>query len=331
MIKKILLGLLALVVLLVVIGFFLPGKIDITKSISIQAPAASIFEEINNLEKWQHWDYWNTLDDNMQVTYGDKKEGIGASYSWDGPNVGKGSMTITQSEPDKLVGLDINFTESPAKATYKIESSGENSTLTADFLYDNGLNPIARWIGTFIKPEVEKSFDYGLDKIKSIAEAKPKFSIAITEETVSPVSYISISHTMSPKDHEAVSAQISKMFGELYGVVAKAKVQMAGPPFCLYPSYTEESMDMVCAVPVPANAKLPAKYKIQQTSGGPVVKGIHKGSYHTINGVYTQLDQYIANKKLEINGAPWEVYITDPEEVKDTTQWITEVYYPVKH
>ena len=39
--------------------------------------------------------------------------------------------------------------------------------------------------------------------------------------------------------------------------------------------------------------------------------------------------EYLQNKGLTMNGAPMEVYVTDPMLEKDTTKWITEVYYPV--
>ena len=38
------------------------------------------------------------------------------------------------------------------------------------------------------------------------------------------------------------------------------KVAVIGYPFCLYPKYTEESMDFVCAFPVAADTKVPSKY-----------------------------------------------------------------------
>jgi len=89
-------------------------------------------------------------------------------------------------------------------------------------------------------------------------------------------------------------------------------------------------MDMICAVPVAPDAKLPAKYKIAQTPGGKALKAVHMGAYDKMMPVYEDLDRYVANKKLEMNGAPWEVYVTDPTVEKDTAKWITEIYYPVK-
>jgi len=331
--KKVLLGILGIVVVLVIIGFFLPSTIEVSKSISINAPAANAFDEVNNLEKWNNWSYWNDLyKDDMKQTFGDVRSGVGGWYSWEGKEAGTGKITITESIPDKSVQADLNFMDQgTAKAWYNFEPEDEGTKLTMGFSSDLGWNPMMRWVGLLlIKPEMNKSFDFSLDKLKTLAEAKPVFTVAISEETVSPISYISVSTTMSPKDPAAISAQMATMYGELMAVLTKAKVEMTGAPFALYPSYSEESMEMVCALPVAPDAKLPTKYKVSQTAGGKIVKGIHKGDYTTMMDTHMQIDKYINSKKLELIGAPYEVYLTDPMEVKDTAQWVTEICYPIK-
>jgi effector-binding domain-containing protein len=187
-----------------------------------------------------------------------------------------------------------------------------------------------RWIGAvMMKSEMNKAFDYNLNKIKALAEAKPKFALQISEEDVAPVSYVGVSTTMDPRNMDAVSWQMGKSYMDLFTMLKKSKIEMKGYPFCLYPKWSAESMDMVCALPVTADAKVPAKYKIAQTPGGKAVKATHKGSYNNLQATHDELNKYIEYKKLQISGAPWEVYVTDPYEVKDTAQWVTEVYYPV--
>lgn len=331
MLKKILFGLLGIILLLVIVGFLLPGKFEITRSMSINAPAAYAFEEVNNLQNWNKWSYWNTLDPDMKMEYGDKTSGTGASYTWDGPEVGKGKVTISESVPFSSVKVDLDFMEQGTSlAWYTFEPEGEGTKATMGFSTDFGMNPIMRWMGvTMFESEMDKAFNYGLTKIKEAAEAKPKFSTEIREENVAPVFYVGLSHTMSSKDQNAISMQMSKMYGELLGALQKANVEPAGAPFCLYPKYTEESMDFVCAIPVSANAKVPAKYKIMEMPGGKAVKGIHKGGYGNLGQTHGDLNNYISYKKLQINGAPREVYITDPEAEADTSKWVTEIYYPV--
>jgi len=331
--KKIVTGLLALVVLFVIVGFFLPDKVEITRSISINAPAEYSFEEIDKLENWKKWSYWNTLDDNMQVTYSDKLKGAGAFYQWDSEDMGVGKLTITESSPFKFIKADLEFVESgpPARSWFTFEPEGENTTLTMGFSSDMGMNPLMRWMGaTWFKYEMDKAFDHNLTKLKALAESKPKFTIELSEETVKPITYIGINHTMSPKDINAVSAQMGKMYNELSGVLKKSRIELKGHPFCLYPSYSAESMDMICALPVAANVKLPAKYKIARTQQGKAVKGIHRGPYDKLEASHNQVIQFLEFKNHEINGAPWEVYITDPGTEPDPSKWVTEIYYPVK-
>jgi effector-binding domain-containing protein len=110
---------------------------------------------------------------------------------------------------------------------------------------------------------------------------------------------------------------------------------MAGYPFCLYPKWDEENneMEMVCALPVPADAqfaKSKVTYPVQLLPAGRAVKATHNGNYDKLGDTHGQIDKYIEYKGLTISGAPWEVYVTDPTVEPDTTKWITEVYYPIQ-
>lgn len=332
MLKKILLGLLGLILLLVLVGFLLPGKMELSRSATVNAPAEYSFEEVNGLENWNKWSYWNNLDTAMVITYGEVKAGQGGSYAWQSEDLGPGKLMITESVPYSSIKCDLDFMENgTAKAWYTFEPEGEATKVTMGFSTDFGMNPVARWFAfTMMESEMNKAFDYNLQKLKELAEAKPKYSLKITEETVPPVSYIGLGTTMSPKDPEAISAKMEKMYTELFGVLKKSNVEMNGHPFSLYPKWSEESMDMVCALPVNPDAKLPAKYKIMNTSGGKAIKGIHYGSYYNLEASHNEVNRYISNKNLEYNGVPWEVYITDPTTETDTSKWVTEIYYPVK-
>jgi effector-binding domain-containing protein len=332
MLKKILIGIAAVIVLLLAVAFMLPSKIDVSKSISVNAPATYVYEEVNELRNWPRWSYWQLQDTSMQITYGAATSGANASYSWVGSD-GPGSLVFTENTPDKSIKFDLRFMEDgdAAKGWYTFEPEAEGTKLTSGFVFEHGLNPLSRWFGfLLIEPEMKKAFEYELTKIKELAETKPKFTVAISEEDIASISYIGIKTTMSPKDQTAVSAQMAKSFTELIDALSKAKVEMVGHPFSMYPAYSEESMDMVCAVPVPLGTKMVAKYKVESMQTGKAIKGIHKGDYATLEATHNEVMSYIKSKNLEFNGAPWESYLTDPFEVKDTTQWITEVYYPVK-
>jgi effector-binding domain-containing protein len=54
------------------------------------------------------------------------------------------------------------------------------------------------------------------------------------------------------------------------------------------------------------------------------------GAYEKSELAHTAIKNYIKEKGITINGAPWEVYVTDPEKEKDPSKILTEVYYPIK-
>ena len=332
MIKKILYGLLGLIIVLTIVGFFLPGKLEIERSMVINAPAQYAFEEVDVLQNWNKWSYWNTLDPNMKVSYSEQPNGVGAYYSWESEQMGPGKLNITESVTNSSIKADLDFIEQgTAKAWYNFQPESEGTKVTMGFSSDIGMNPINRWFSyLMMRPVMNTAFEHNLNKLKEIAEAKPKFSIDIADVNVEPMNYISLQHTMSPQDQNAVSKQMEKMYTELYGTLAKSKVESNGKPFCIYPKYSEESMDMICAVPVPRDAKIASKYKISEGPGGRAIKATHLGDYATLSETYQQLDRYVEFRNLEISGAPWEVYVTDPTVEKDTTKWVTEVYYPVR-
>lgn len=336
MLKKILIGFAILIVALVLVAFLLPASLHISRSTSINASSDAVFEEINDLKKWQEWQYWNTLDSAMEITYGEKSVGTGGTYSWKGnSSVGEGTITITESIPNKSVASDLSFSESePAKALYTLESTGDAQQLTMAIDMNFGMNPLMRWVGFLImEKEMNKAFDYGLKNVKERAEAKPKFKSDISETTTEVIHYIGIpTGSMNTEDEKAMMAVMEKSYGQLGADVAKAKIQLAGPAFCLVTKWDEatKQTEMICAFPVTADAKVPAKYKIQQVPAGRAVKAVHKGDYAGLMNAHMEIDTYIRSKNLSVAGNPWESYVTDPMTEKDTAKWVTEIYYPIQ-
>ncbi|UKJ05992.1 hypothetical protein [Solitalea lacus] len=58
--KKLFLGIIAILVLLVVVSLFLPSTYKVERSAVIKAPVAKVFNEFNDLNNWPNW---NAFDD----------------------------------------------------------------------------------------------------------------------------------------------------------------------------------------------------------------------------------------------------------------------------
>lgn len=87
-----------------------PDTFRIERSATFKATPDKVFEQINDLHRWQAWSAWEYKDHDMQRTYGGTPSGVGATYAWAGNrNVGKGRMTITESIPNQKVQIKLDF------------------------------------------------------------------------------------------------------------------------------------------------------------------------------------------------------------------------------
>src|SRR5213082_3303587 len=114
MIKKILLGIVIVVAVLVAVIAILaalqPTHYRIERSATINAPAAVVFAQVNDFHKWEAWSPWEKIDPALKRTFEDPSAGTGAIYRWVGDNkVGEGSMTITESRPSDLIRIKLEF------------------------------------------------------------------------------------------------------------------------------------------------------------------------------------------------------------------------------
>jgi Polyketide cyclase / dehydrase and lipid transport len=178
MIKKVLLGLVAVIAIFLAVAAMQPADFRISRSATIAAPPSALFEQINDLLKFQDWNPWAKLDPNAKMTYTGPPSGVGSAYSWAGNGeVGEGTMTITESRPGELVRAKMEFNK-PMQATniaeFTFKPEGDKTLMTWSMSGTNGL--VAKAFGLLIDCDkmVGSEFEKGLAKLKSITETAPK-------------------------------------------------------------------------------------------------------------------------------------------------------------
>ena len=176
MLVKILIALTAIVVVLLVVVAMQPGTFRVTRSATISAPPEVVFDQVNNLRKWEDWSPWAKLDPNMKQTYEGPAAGVGSTYSWAGDsNVGEGRMTIVKSEPSKLIGIDLEFYKPFAgknDTEFTFTPHGEQTVVTWTISGKN--NFIAKGMGLVMSMDsmIGGMFEQGLASMKTISEAR---------------------------------------------------------------------------------------------------------------------------------------------------------------
>ncbi|WP_434724555.1 SRPBCC family protein [Mesorhizobium sp. RIZ17] len=169
-----------LILLVVIIAAMLiyaatrPNDFVVTRSISIKAPAETIFPLIDDFRRWPEWSPFEKLDPGMKRTLSGAESGKGAAYAWEGNSkAGKGRMEITNSVPSSLVALKLDF-EKPFRANntvdFSLSPSGEGTTVIWAM---RGARPfVAKLMGLFMNFDtlIGKDFEAGLSNLRRLAE-----------------------------------------------------------------------------------------------------------------------------------------------------------------
>jgi len=181
MLIPILITVAALVVVVIIAVALRPTDFRYTRSTTVNAPAAIVFDQVNNLRHWEAWSPWAKLDPTMKETYEGPPAGVGAKHHWVGnKKVGEGRMTITQSKPNELVVILLQFIK-PFAATNTTEfvfAPQAGQTLVTWSMFGKN-NFMAKAFGMFVNIEkmIGKDFDKGLAAMKQVAESKAPASI----------------------------------------------------------------------------------------------------------------------------------------------------------
>lgn len=133
MIKKILIGIVGLIVLLLVVAIFVPKDYIVEKQITINKPVAEIFNYVKYLKNQDEYSKWASMDPKMKKTYSgtDATPGFVSAWESDVKDVGQGEQKILSIVPDKQIDYDLHFIkpfEGRAKAIMKTQDNGNNTT-----------------------------------------------------------------------------------------------------------------------------------------------------------------------------------------------------------
>lgn len=174
MVKKVLLGFLVAVALLLLFALTRPDAFRVERSITIKADPTKVFALLNDFHFFGKWSPWEALDPAMKVTHSGAASGPGAVYEWSGNDaVGAGRMEILKTEPNRQVNVKLDFLqpfEGHNTSEYTLSTNGDATTVTWAMF---GPSPyISKLIGLFVSMDrmIGKDFEKGLAQLKAVAE-----------------------------------------------------------------------------------------------------------------------------------------------------------------
>ncbi|WGF91203.1 SRPBCC family protein [Aequorivita marisscotiae] len=314
------------------------GTFNIQDSEVIAAPPEVVFNKVNDYKSWEEWGPWKKEDPTITFTYAEKTSGEGASYSWEGDM--SGSMTTTKVIPNKEIAQDLTL-QTPAgerknKVYWTFEEVEEGTKVTWGM---KGEHPLIDKVyyalsGFDFETAMHEMNKTGLDAIaKEVAEDIKQYSINVDGVTQYGGGYYMYTTTVAKQD--AVNEKMTPLMNEVLKFVKQHNLNMAGNPFTIYNEIDNANNTVIFS------AGIPVKEQVITPEGSPVVCGFMdpvttikislKGNYEHLSEAYLKGRQYITENGHEIDTTRkmFEVYVTDPEEVPNPANWVTEIYIPI--
>jgi len=178
MLRKILIGIAAVVLVLVIIIATRPATYRVERSTRIAAPPDVVFGLVNDFHAWDGWSPWAKLDPTMKTTYGGPASGVGATYAWVGDSkVGEGKMTITESRPSQKVGIRLEFIKPMPGITqtdFAFQPEGGGTQVNWVMTGTNDFLGKAFSLVADMDAMIGKDFDKGLAAMRTEAEAEAR-------------------------------------------------------------------------------------------------------------------------------------------------------------
>lgn len=175
MLEKILVGLAVIVVAAVILVALQPADYTVTRRATIAAPPAAVFVRVNDLHEFQAWNPFARMDPAAKNTFEGAPAGPGAVLTWSGNSqVGEGRMTITESRPDELVRIRLDFVRpfaSTAFAEFTFIPEGGRTAVT--WSMTGRKNFVSKAFGLVMSMDrmIGGQFEQGLATLKSLSEA----------------------------------------------------------------------------------------------------------------------------------------------------------------
>lgn len=329
--KKILLGILIFIGVLIIVGSFMPSTIELERSRVIKAPIEMIYDQVNNLHLWEHWSPWHKIDPNMKISYANGGIGKDASYSWtsDHGSVGNGTLTITDAKPFEYIKTQMDFGEQGmGTAGFTFEAMDEGVKVSWDMKSDLGKNPFMKLMGIVMKKSINGAYDRGLTDIENQCEfLKENAWYYVKLKEKEGFSYYGIS--AEGVTTEDVGSVMESAYTTIAIGLAQNEIENSGSAFALYHTWGA-SYNMECAFPVKDNTKAIKGLEQKNIPTHKYAALKYTGDYSDLESAHGYLMDWIKKYGYELAGPVMEKYKVGPSNENNPEQWITYILYPIK-
>ena len=181
-VKGIALAVAALMAALLVAAALLPDRFRMERTVTVDAPVATVYPLVANLPDWLLWNPFTEQDPTVKSLFSGDVGTVGASWAFEGEVTGTGLLTVEELVPDAYMRSRLEFTAPQTMTSADIwHFEGKGATTEVRWVSEGGLDyPVGRFFGLFMEDMMGPTLEKGLANLKGLSESRAK------EETVVP-------------------------------------------------------------------------------------------------------------------------------------------------
>lgn len=344
--KTLLIIVLALVAIICVLGFIGPDTFRYERSTTMNAPPEVIYDNVRKFSKMNTWGPWQAMDRDMVNTLEGTDGEVGSVWRWTGDTVGVGKQELVALEANKSARSKLTFTipvigDMESFSTFDLTTEGDATKVTWSMDGETGF--WGKVMGKFGDTEAQLGamFEQGLAGLKQMSESDAAAAAELASktaggyliETVDRPELVYVGKRNKKVKWSDMEAFYGNSFQAAGAAAGAAGIETVGAPSGVFWAWNEkdQTADMMAGFPVKGDAN--TKVAGLETHVIPPSKMLmiaYYGAYDKSMAAHEALDGYIKEKGLTHYGNVIEEYITDPMTEKDTTKWLTNIYYMVK-
>jgi effector-binding domain-containing protein len=304
--KKIIIGLVvSIAFLLAAVYLFVPGKMKIEETISVNAALPAVSRMLTNYNDWNKWWPEKTV------------------FAYRGEQYKPGRHTYD------VIDIDIYSGTHTLKSYIELVIINEDSTRimwnTTKF---TNSNPFKRFSVYRDAGNTKKNIATLLKHISSFVE-NPENVYGLSVRKTKVVDSVLLT-TRRRFDHKPDAKEIDVMIQNLKKYIAENNSVEKNYPMLNVTRIDSAHYDVMTAIPLdkalPNTNEFLTKYMLK---GGNILEAQIQGGPHTVETAIKEFENYRSDYQYRSPAIPYQVLITDRAKETDTSKWITKLYYPI--
>lgn len=294
----------------------IPSQFDIVETVKVNCPHSAVKRMIDNPTTWSKW--WpgeNTKPEKLtdtSATYsinGLTVDIVTGKYNAAGVNINSGDDTY------KGVLILLPLTADSVMMQWKCSMAASN-------------NPITRLSQYFSYDKAGNSVAEVLAKLHVFLENKLNiYGINITQGRVSDTLLIS---TKKMFDHYPTVADRATMIESVKSFMATRGISQTHYPMTNAMKLDSTHYEAMVAIPINKPTDNSGAFIIKRMPPGKIlITDPVKGGLAQIEDAFTQINYYVKDYQRLAPAIPFESWEVDRNMEKDTSKWVTRIYYPV--